>query len=282
MPKEVREVCYDETLRIEACRFAGLAQTFPTHFHEYEVLGCMEAGRRWLFCNNKEYPIGAGDLLLFAPHDTHGCTPCGMEPLSYRALHVSREIMQLLIKDHTGEEALPAFSNPVLRDPEMRTLFLSLHEGIMARRAEMEKEEALLQIVSLILTQCGQTEPARLPSCGEEIRRACAWMQAHYADHITLADLCRCSGLGRSTLLRAFTKEKGVTPYRYLQALRIEKARELLEQGAVPVQAALATGFSDQSHLTNTFRTLTGLSPAAYRRIFWSAQDKELLCISRP
>lgn len=50
-------------------------------------------------------------------------------------------------------------------------------------------------------------------------------------------NLCKCSGLSKSTLLRAFTKSKGVTPYRYLQAVRIDKAKKLLEQGCTPIDA---------------------------------------------
>ncbi len=274
MPKEERAVRYDETLHIEACRFTGLAQTFPNHFHEYYVLGCMEAGRRWLFCNNREYPIGPGDMLLFAPHDSHGCIPCGMEPLGYRALHISGEMMLSLTNEITGERTLPIFSAPVFRNTETVSLHRSLHKSIMEGSREMEKEEMLVQLISLLLKQCGQTSELYLPACGEALDRACAWMQEHYAEHVSLKDLCRCSGLGSSTLLRAFTKAKGVTPYRYLQALRISRAREMLEQGAAPVEAALATGFSDQSHLSNTFRTLTGLSPAAYRRIFREGEGR--------
>ena len=92
-------------------------------------------------------------------------------------------------------------------------------------------------------------------------------MSEHFAEHITLDNLCKCSGLSKSTLLRAFTKSKGVTPYRYLQTIRIGKAKELLGKGVSSVDAAIQTGFSDQSHFTNFFHMFIGLSPAAYRRI---------------
>ena len=56
--------------------------------------------------------------------------------------------------------------------------------------------------------------------------------------------------------------------HRYLQTVRIGKAKELLEQGVTSVDAAIQTGFSDQSHFSNFFHMFIGLSPAAYRRIF--------------
>lgn len=93
-------------------------------------------------------------------------------------------------------------------------------------------------------------------------------MEEHYTERIYLDQICRQAGLSKSTLLRAFTKSKGVTPYCYLENIRIGAAKKLLEQGAAPVEAALRTGFSDQSHFTNYFNRFLGLAPGVYREIF--------------
>ena len=65
----------------------------------------------------------------------------------------------------------------------------------------------------------------------------------------------------------------GITPYRYLQSVRIEKAKEFLEHGSSLLETAIQTGFSDQSHFTNTFHAFIGLTPGAYRKIFQSPKD---------
>ncbi|MDE6384600.1 MAG: helix-turn-helix transcriptional regulator, partial [Eubacterium sp.] len=57
-------------------------------------------------------------------------------------------------------------------------------------------------------------------------------------------------------------------PYRYLENVRIDIAKKLLEQGELPIEAAMKTGFFDQSHFTNYFSRFIGLSPGAYREIF--------------
>ena len=44
MQKEIRTVCYDDNLHLEAYRFEGIVQPFPNHFHDYYVIGCIEAG----------------------------------------------------------------------------------------------------------------------------------------------------------------------------------------------------------------------------------------------
>jgi transcriptional regulator GlxA family with amidase domain len=65
-----------------------------------------------------------------------------------------------------------------------------------------------------------------------------------------------------------------VTPYRYLQNIRINEAKKLLEQGILPIEVAMQTGFSDQSHFTNFFNKFIGLSPRVYRDIFIKNIDK--------
>ena len=77
-----------------------------------------------------------------------------------------------------------------------------------------------------------------------------------------------------STLLRAFTRAKGITPYHYLVNLRICAAKRLLEQGASLLEAAMQTGFSDQSHFTNCFSRYIGLTPGAYQEIFTRAEKR--------
>ena len=92
---------------------------------------------------------------------------------------------------------------------------------------------------------------------------------------IYLDQICHLEGLSKSTLLRAFTKSKGATPYSYLQNIRIGEAKKLLEQGLPPVEAALQTGFSDQSHFTNYFNRYIGLAPGVYREIFLMKENSE-------
>ncbi|MNP58738.1 HTH-type transcriptional activator RhaS [compost metagenome] len=93
-------------------------------------------------------------------------------------------------------------------------------------------------------------------------------MESHYAENITLNHLIELTGLSKFRLLRLFTKEKCISPYRYLETIRINQAKRLLEHGILPVEVAFQTGFSDQSHFTNFFKKLIGLTPKQYMGIF--------------
>lgn len=51
-------------------------------------------------------------------------------------------------------------------------------------------------------------------------------------------------------------QEKGITPYRYFETIRINEAKKMLEQKVDSIEAAIRTGFSDQSHFSNLCKTL--------------------------
>jgi AraC-like DNA-binding protein len=77
--------------------------------------------------------------------------------------------------------------------------------------------------------------------------------------------LAALSGVSRFQLLRAFGREVGTTPYAYLLQRRVRLARQLLKAGQQPAEAAAASGFADQSHLTRAFVRQFGITPARYR-----------------
>lgn len=277
MKKEVRTVCCDEELKIEAYHFQGIVKPFPNHFHEYYVIGFVEAGQRWLSCRNREYVIGKNDIVLFHPGDNHACAQNDGGTFDYRGFHISREMMLELTEEVTGKRQLPGFSRQVIQDEELAGCLKDLHGMVMEGAGELQKEETLLLMCSLLLERYGQPFENSIPECRAEIERACTFLQEHFAGRIYLEQICRCAGLSKSTLLRAFTKEKGVTPYRYLENIRVGEAKKLLEQGASPLEAAMETGFSDQSHFTNYFSAFIGLSPGAYRNMFQNGR-----CLEEP
>lgn len=268
MRREIRTVVYDEELRLEAYRFKGIVQPFPNHFHEYYVVGFVEEGKRRLSCKNQEYSIQEGDLLLFNPGDNHACIQSDDGALDYRGLNIAKEVMLDLAFEITGKRELPGFTQHVIRNEEAACCLRSLHEAVMKGSGELGKEENLLLLLSLLLQQYGQPFERCIPECRDEVEKACAFMERHFRERIDLDQICRHAALSKSALLRAFPKSKGVTPYRYLLNIRIGRAKKLLEQGVPPVEAALQTGFSDQSHFTNCFNSFIGLAPGVYRDIF--------------
>ena len=70
---------------------------------------------------------------------------------------------------------------------------------IMDGGEEFEKEEMLLFLISLFVEQYGQPFEKCIPECSEEIGNSCTFMEERFTENITLDDLCKCSGLSKST-----------------------------------------------------------------------------------
>lgn len=274
MTQEIRTVKYDSGLKVEAYHFQGIMQKFPNHFHEYYVIGFIEKGRRYLSCKNKEYITETGDLLLFNPRDNHICEQIDGKTLDYRCINIQPDTMSKAVFEITGKEYLPYFTSQVVFHSELVALLRELHQMIMEEEKDFRKEEIFFFLLEQLIQEYTEKEVhAENTSQSTEVKSICEFLETNYMENITLDDLCKLTGLSKYYLLRSFTKQKGISPYSYLETIRIDKAKKLLEQGILPIDVALQTGFTDQSHFSNFFKKFIGLTPKQYMNIFKDTQN---------
>ena len=277
---ELRTARYDPELMVEAYQFQGVMQAFPNHFHEHYVIGFIERGRRNLKVRGTCHLTAPGDLLLFNPGENHACEAHDGQPLDYRCINIEPAVMAKAAREIFGTETQPLFQQSVVFHSELIGDLRDLHSMILRGERGVQKEERFYFLLAQLLrdyAQSGEREPA--PERRAEVCAVCDYLAANAAEQISLDTLSEIAGLSKYYLLRAFTKETGITPYSYLETIRIDRAKALLRAGVSPAEAALASGFSDQSHFSNTFKRFIGLTPGQYRRVFAEnrAEDKEEL-----
>jgi AraC-like DNA-binding protein len=101
-------------------------------------------------------------------------------------------------------------------------------------------------------------------------QRICAYIESHLDQKIELEALAAMAGLSTHHFARAFHQSVGMPPHSYLLSRRLERAEAMLHETVLPLsEIAMATGFSDQSHLARHFRRRTGMSPRLAR---WNAR----------
>lgn len=97
-------------------------------------------------------------------------------------------------------------------------------------------------------------------------------LKERFAERVSLAELTALTGLHPSSLARGFRLETGVTMGEYLNRIRVQHACRLIAApGATLGDVAAECGFSDQSHMTRTFKTITGMPPGQLRNELNSA-----------
>lgn len=267
--QEQRHVYYDRDLEIEAYCLSGIVQKFPNHFHDYYVIGFVEGGKRHLWCRDQEYDLTAGDLILFNPRDNHFCAPLDGEILDYRAVNINPDIMQKAVREITGKDYMPHFTQNVVYQNETAQAVGTLYDAILAHEPRLKKEEAFYFLLEQVLQDyAAPFHEVHSPEPNQQIKKLCVYMEEHFAENITLDELLSMVSFGKSYLLRSFTQQVGVSPYRYLQTIRLDRAKKFLEQGIAPIDAADMAGFSDQSHFTNFFKEFIGVTPRQYQKIF--------------
>ena len=95
------------------------------------------------------------------------------------------------------------------------------------------------------------------------------WIPDHLDGDLSVPALAARSHMSERSFARAFRREVGMTPAAYVEALRIERARALLEDGEASLDAvAIAVGLSSAEILRRAFHRQLGVGPAAYRERF--------------
>ncbi|MBL1307917.1 MAG: helix-turn-helix domain-containing protein [Pseudomonas sp.] len=101
------------------------------------------------------------------------------------------------------------------------------------------------------------------------VQRAQKWLQDHLAEQVRMTDLAQRLAVSERTLIRRFNTVLKQSPLTYLQNLRIDTARALLEAGDLSTERiAQYVGYSDISSFSRLFRERVGFTPGAYRARF--------------
>lgn len=102
-----------------------------------------------------------------------------------------------------------------------------------------------------------------------DILRVQNWLQAHFEQPLLIDDVARQFGFGVRNFKRRFKEATGYSPLTYLQTLRLEKAKVLLESTRMTLDSiTYKVGYEDGNSFRRLFRQRIGLLPAAYRKKF--------------
>jgi transcriptional regulator GlxA family with amidase domain len=94
-------------------------------------------------------------------------------------------------------------------------------------------------------------------------------IEASPSEPISIAEMAAAAKLGERTFLRRFQKATGMTPTQYVQSVRVQKARELLELTTLPVkEIAWKVSYEDVGAFRKVFQKAVGLQPVEYRKRF--------------
>lgn len=232
-------------------------QRVPWHSHVWPYVTFVLRGAYTEQCLRRAFVIGEGDVVLHGAGESHA-----------DRMHATRSHLLNLEFTQPWLDRLDACGGGLdarltANGGHLLQLGLRLHR-------EVSRQDGLadLCIESIALELVAELSRTRLPGTAHPrwLDRAVAFLHAHFRDAISLRQIAAAAEVHPVHLARDFRRRRGMTIGDYIRTLRIEWAcRELVATDQSIVDVALRAGFCDHSHMTRTFRRVTGLTPTEFR-----------------
>jgi AraC-like DNA-binding protein len=249
---------------LEFLHGSNMTHDYPLHMHEEYCVMLLLKGTETTTCRGVSFTALPGSLLLLNPEEVHSSRSVGA---SYRIIRIRPKYFSQIWAEFVGRNLTPpSFPNLVVNDALMFRLLLNLHLKLEQNVSSLEQESELISTIGLLLERQANIPPT-LQSFGKDhrsIKLVRDYLKSHYAENVSLAQLTSIANLSPFYLLRVFHNQVGFPPHEYQTQVRIAHARKLLLEGKSISQAALETGFCDQSHLSRNFKRIVGSTPGQY------------------
>ena len=237
---------------------ADSTRAFGRHTHDEFGIGLIERGAQKSASGRGIVEAGAGDIITVNPGEVHDGKPFDAGGRRWRMLYLDPARLSDAAMDVAPGTPFE-FQAPVIRDAGLAARFQALFDAVTTDDA-LQSETALLALAARLL----KPVPTDKPAVNAGVAAARERIDDDPAETLTLGDLAAGAGLSRYQFLRAFTRLTGLPPHAYLLQRRVQRARQLVRGGLPLAEAAVASGFAGQPHMTRCFVRSFGLTPGAF------------------
>jgi AraC-like DNA-binding protein len=246
--------------RIEAY-FAGHA--FDPHRHDTYAIGLTLDGVQDFDYRGAAKRSTPGRVIVLHPDETHDGRAGNAAGFRYRMLYIAPALIQRALD--AKPRPLPFVREAVTSDPRLVAAVGQALADIDAPLEELQVDHLVLDLADALAAV--DPRPAARPLSAVHLRaveRAREVLDAGIGRTVRSRELEAATGMSRYALARHFRARLGTSPYRYLVMRRLDRARALIQRGDSLAEAAGASGFADQSHMTRHFHGAYGISPGRW------------------
>ncbi|WP_291326309.1 GlxA family transcriptional regulator [Desulfovibrio sp. UCD-KL4C] len=145
-------------------------------------------------------------------------------------------------------------------------LALDLVEEDLGPEIAMEVARLLVLYRRRTGNQSQFSAPLKMQStAGSRFADLHSWVEGHLSEDLSVGKLAEQMKMSQRNFARVFHAETGINPGKYVEKMRLDKAREMLESGQKYLQTvALSSGFSSEEHMRRTFQRQLGITPGQY------------------
>ncbi|TDC40062.1 AraC family transcriptional regulator [Micromonospora sp. 15K316] len=245
----------------------------PAHWHDYYELGYVLDGSARHVVNGVPRPLGPGGVFLLTPTDFHELVPTSDGPLVCYNVVLDPGVVERWL-DVAGIGPAAAGGPPWLADDcaDLGADFDRLWRESDGRRPGARAlSDAVLGCLLIELGRRadpagGGDQPGVPRDVAVDVRRAVQYIERHFREPLTLAEVAAHVHLSPNYLSERFGRLVGVSFQTYLQNRRLRFARSLLASTGLGVtEICHAAGFNSPSHFGRAYRRRYGRSPSTGR-----------------
>jgi AraC-like DNA-binding protein len=241
------------------------SMNFRPHSHDAYVIAVTESGGSVIRSRGEEFEVGGHLLMVFTPDEPHEGWLGGSSRWRYRSLYASKSATDLVAQSLNLDRP-PRFINNGVANPELTRKFLRMHRELEAGTDSFLLRESFLEAFCMLFQSHGEIGSRASEDLNDKIllRRAIAIIEERYSEKLLLDDLGAGAGLTSFQLIALFKRGTGLTPHTYLVQVRLRAACRMLRRGTSIAETSVATGFFDQSAMTNQFKRYFAITPMQY------------------
>lgn len=223
-------------------------------------------------CSVNGTPMKKGQLFIVQPYEKHTIRQDDLHPSTLGWIALSGKELEMMIEIlHLPKES--PLTIPENRLKQIEDLFL---DTVYQDHSDLELPYFLFSRFFQVMSLSRVPYITGYDTNNLHLRNAILFINVHFAENITVADVANAVNLSTSHLRNLYLSELGYSPQDAIIAKRISVAKALLQANELTIQSvAEACGYTDQSAFSKRFKREVGMSPNQYRKYSLNKERQE-------
>lgn len=230
------------------------------HMHHGFTISLVEEGVLPICFLEFTLELKPGDFLMLGPDVVHSFNYSLIVPnCCYRTVFLKDGYLSPELKKKIAGETstISCFSNSLLWNE-----YLNVQRGVEAG-SQLDVSNIIKSSENL-LSRMPDFALSRMEVKSSHILTVKEYLKKNFTSVPNIEELAEIAHISPFYLMHLFKEELGISPHAYINQLRVNKAKEMIEEGFPLLQITYELGFTDQSHFSKTFLKITGVNPVYY------------------
>lgn len=253
----------------------------PWHWHEELELGYIQEGISKIVTIGAEYTVRQGDGFF-----VNSNVMCMKQNASsdVKTIEINHIFHPIFLGGHFKSRFETKYLNPIINNRQIEVHVIRrghqasnltpknlyrLKELQNEKNSEFQTRNTLSETWSLLIQELQENPDSQTITGTEQtnrLRSMIAYINQHYPEKITLAEIAKTAGVSEREASRCFKKNIRQSPMEYLIEYRLNQSKKLLlETGMTITDICHQCGFSDSAYFGKVFRRSYGMTPSEYR-----------------